>query len=143
MITQLNIPTPPPTPIQRVKILRLLPPLVQDEQFCGIVRVREGMSFASGVIHPYRTAHLYAPAFPALLPLLHEDVWPSQQMSEITWVDIAYLTPADSRPQLLIRSARIESATDKIGWQDRDLTYARTWESRVQPVIDLLERIRV
>jgi hypothetical protein len=85
---------------------------------------------------------MYASAFPALLPLLREDVWPARQMSEVTWADIAYTNPDSSRPQLLVRTTRIESATAEIRWQDRDHTYARTWESRVQPVIDLLNLIR-
>jgi hypothetical protein len=141
MIT-LSIPTPPPTPIQRVKVIRIAPPLFPAEQYCGIVRAQEGESFVCAVIHPYRTAHMYASAFPALLPLLREDVWPARQMSEVTWADIAYTNPDSSRPQLLVRTTRIESATAEIRWQDRDHTYARTWESRVQPVIDLLNLIR-
>ncbi len=142
MITQLNIPSPLPTPIQRVNLVRVDPPLVSAAQHCGILRTREGEVFFCAVVHPYRTAHLYAAAFPTLLPLLLAEVWPGQQMTGITCVDIAYTTPVGSRPQLLVRTTRIESATAEIVWQDRDLTYARSWESRVLPVVDLLDRIR-
>jgi len=143
MITQLNIPAPSPTPIQRINIVKLFPPLFSAEQHCGIVRAREGESLTCAVIHPYRSAHLYAPAFAALLPLLQEEVWPGRPMSEIIWVDIAYLTPAGSRSQLLVRSTGIESATTEIVWQDRDLSYTRFWEARTTLVIDLLERIKM
>lgn len=142
MITQLNIPTPLPAPIQRINIVKLVPPLVQPAQYCGIVRDREGESFVCAVVHPYRTAHVCAAAFPGLLPLLQAEVWPGRQMAELAWVDIAYTSPDGSRPQLLARTTRIESATAEIVWHDRDLTYARTWEPRVWPIIDLLDRIR-
>lgn len=138
----LNIATPAHAPIQRVNLLRLLPPAIAQEQYCGIARAQERETFACVVIHPYRAAHLYTPVFPALFPLLLAEVWPARQMAEITWVDITYMRPASSRPQLLVRSTPVESATAEIVWQDRDSTYARRWESRAWPVIDLLERIK-
>jgi hypothetical protein len=143
MITQLNIPAPPAKQLQRVILVELVAPLIASERYFGLVRRREGESSFCAVVHPYRTAHLYAAAFPALLPLLLAEVCHDLQMSEVTWADIAYTRPEGSRPQLLVRTARIESATDKIVWQERDLSYARTWESCVRPVIDLLERIRM
>lgn len=142
MITQLNIPAPLRAPIQRINLLKLAPPVVSVEQYCGIVSGREGETFACATVHPYKTAHLYAPAFAALLPLVQTEVWPSRQLADIIWVDIAYTNPEGSRPQLVVRTARIESAAATIVWQERDLVYARTWESRVQPVIDLLNLIR-
>lgn len=146
MFTTLNLSAAPPAPIQRlnlVRVVRLVPPLVAAEQCCGIIRDREGKSLICAVIHPYRTAHLYAGAFAELLPLLRAEAWPDRTMSDLTWVDIAYTEPEGSRPQLLVRSARIENATAEIAWQDRDLTYASTWESRVQPVIEVLEHYTV
>ena len=138
----LNLPAPPATPIRRVNIVRLFPPLVPADQYCGIVRSREGDSLVCAVVHPYRTAHLYASAFPALLPLLKEDAWPGRQMSELTWVDIAYTMPDGSRPLLMVRSTILDSATAEIIWQDRDLNYTRSRELRITPVIDLLDRIK-
>ena len=142
MIT-LSIPTPPPSPIQRVSVVKLVPPLVLAAQYCGIVRRREGESSVCAVIHPYRTAHLYAAAFAVLFPLLLTEVWPEQeqQISEVTWADIAYISPKDAPLQLLVRTARIENVAAEIMWEDRDLTYLRTWEFRVQPVIELLNLI--
>jgi hypothetical protein len=138
----LNIPTPTPTPIQRLNLVRLAPPLVPAAQYCGIVRAREGESLVCAIVHPYRTAHLYASAFTALFPLLQAEVYPGQQMSEITWMDAAYISPDGVCPQFLLRTTHLESATEEIAWQDRDLNYARNWESRVLPIIDLLELIK-
>jgi hypothetical protein len=138
----LNIPAPAPTPIQRINIVRLFPPLVPAEQHCCIVRAREEESYLCAIIHPYRTAYLYASAFATLLPLLQAEVWPGRQMSEITWVDIAYATPGGSKPLLMVRTTTLDSATAEIAWRDRDPKFAHTWESRAWPVIDLLERIK-
>jgi hypothetical protein len=86
---------------------------------------------------------LYAAAFAVLFPLLLTEVWPEQeqQISEVTWADIAYISPKDAPLQLLVRTARIENVAAEIMWEDRDLTYLRTWEFRVQPVIELLNLI--
>jgi hypothetical protein len=43
---------------------------------------------------------------------------------------------------LLARTARVETATAEVMWQDRGHAYARSWESRVLPIIDLLEQIK-
>jgi hypothetical protein len=142
MITQLKIPTPLPAPIQRLNLVRLAPPLFPAEQYCGFYRTHEGESLVCGIIHPYRSAHLYAAAFAPLLPLLQAEIWPGKQISEITWADVAYTSPDGSRPLLLVRTARIENATAEIVWHDRDLNYARTWEPRVRSIIGLLELIK-
>ena len=142
MIMQLNLQAPPATPIQRLNLIKLVPPIVPAEQYCGIVSGREGEVFACALVHPYKTAHLFAPAFPAMLLMMQTEYWPSRQLADIIWADIAYACPECSRPQLLVRTTRIESPTAEIVWQERDLTYARSWESRVRPLIDLLERTR-
>lgn len=83
MITQLNIPAPPAKQLQRVILVELVAPLIASERYFGLVRRREGESFFCAVVHPYRTAHLYAAAFPALLPLLLAEVCHDLQMSEV------------------------------------------------------------
>lgn len=141
MITRLNLATPPPTTIQRLNLIRLFPPLVREEQYCGIVIRYEVEALACAIVHPYQMAHLSA-AFPKLLPLVQSEYWPKRLLADIIWQDIAFTSPKGARPQLLVRTTRIESAAAEIRWQDRDHNYARTWESRVQPVIELLNRIR-
>lgn len=142
MITQLNIPAPPAKQLQRVILVELVVPLVAKERYFGVIRRREGESPFCAVVHPYRTAHSYAGAYPELLPLLRTEVCPELQISEVTWVDIAYTSPASARPQLLVRTTRVDGATAEVIWEDRDLKYAESWETRVRPVIDLLEHIR-
>ena len=107
-----------------------------------MARRREGESPVCAVVHPYRTAHLYAAAFPALLPLLLAEVCHDLQMSEVTWADIAYTNPDSARPQLLVRTTRLDSAAVEVVWQDRDQSYARSWETRVWPIMHLLDRIK-
>jgi hypothetical protein len=141
MIT-LNIPEPPVRQLQRVTLVELVTPLVATERYFGVVRRREGESAFCAVVHPYKTAHLYASAFPALLPLLLAEVCHDLQMSEVTWTDIAYTSPDSARPQLLARTTRLDSLAAEIVWQDRDRSYARSWEARVWPVVHLLDRIR-
>jgi hypothetical protein len=142
MITQLNIPAPPARQLQAFILVELVAPLVATERYFGLVRRAEGESFVCAVIHPYSTAYMYASAFPALLPLLREEVLPARQMSEVTWADIAYTSPDSARPQLLVRTARLASAAADVVWQDRDQKYARSWETRVWPIMHLLDRIR-
>lgn len=144
MITQLNLQAPPSRQIQRVTLIEIVAPLVATERYFGVVRRREGEFPCCAVVHPYGTAHLYATAFPALLPLLLAEVCPDLQMSEVTWVDIAYTSPDSARPQLLVRTARLDNAAAaaEVVWQDRDQAYARSWESRVWPLMRLLARIR-
>ena len=64
MITLLNIPAPPAKQLQRVILVELVAPLVATERYFGVVRRREGESPFCAVVHPYRTAHLYAAAVP-------------------------------------------------------------------------------
>jgi hypothetical protein len=142
MIPQLNIPAPPAKQLQPFILVELVAPLVATERYFGLVRRREGESFVCAVIHLYRTAYMYASAFPALLPLLREEVWPARQMSEVTWADIAYTSPDSARPQLLVRTARLDNPAAEVAWQDRDQSYARSWETRVWPIMHLLDRIR-
>ncbi|MFP5237659.1 MAG: hypothetical protein ACLGSD_17325 [Acidobacteriota bacterium] len=142
MITTLRIPSPLPTPIQRLHLLKLMPPVTPQELYCGIVRRREGDSAVCAVVHSYRTAHLYAAAFPALLPLLLAEVCRDLQMPEVAWADIVYTSPDGARPQLLVRTTRLGSAAAEVVWQDRDQRYARSWESRVWPIVRLLDRIK-
>jgi hypothetical protein len=142
MITRLNIPAPPARQLQRVNLIELVAPVVAAERYFGVIRRREGESAVCAVVHPYRTAHLYATAFPVLLPLLLAEVCPDLQMSEATWADIAYTSPDTARPQLLVRTTRLDSAAAEVVWQDRDQSYARSWASRVWPIVHLLDRIR-
>jgi hypothetical protein len=142
MITQLNIPAPPARQLERVTLIELVAPIVAAERYFGVVRRREGESTFCAVVHPYRTAHLYAAAFPVLLPLLMAEVCRDLQMSEVTWADIAYTSPDSARPQLLVRTTRLASAAAEVVWQDRDQKYARSWETRVWPIVHLLDRIR-
>ena len=142
MITQLNIPAPPVTQLRRVSLIELLAPLLGTEQYFGVDRRREGESPVCAVVHPYTTAHVYAAAFPALLPLLLAEVCRGLQMSEVTWADIAYTSPAGARPELLVRTTRLASATADIIWQDRDRKYAQSWEGRGRPIMRMLDRIQ-
>lgn len=142
MITRLNIPSPPPRQLRRVNLIEFVVPLVEDERYFGVIRRREGESAVCAVVHPYRTAHLYAAAFQALLPLLLAEVCPDLQMSEVTWADIAYTSPESARPQLLVRTTRLDSATNEVIWHDRDQSYARSWASRVWPIVHLLDSIK-
>ena len=82
-----------------------------------------------------------AAAFPTLLPLLLAEVCHDLHMSEVTWADIAYTSPDSARPQLLVRTTRLDSAAAEVAWQDRDQRYARSWETRVWPIVRLLDRI--
>ncbi len=122
-------------------MIELVAPIVATERYFGVVRRREGVSPFCAVVHPYRTAHLYAAAFPVLLPLLLAEVCHDQTMSEVTWVDIAYTSPDGARPQLLVRTARLDSAEAEVAWRDRDQGYARSWETRVRPIMHLLDLI--
>jgi hypothetical protein len=123
-------------------LIELVAPLVAAERYFGVVRRREGESAVCAVVHPYRTAHLYAAAFPALLPLLLAEVCPDLQISEVTWADIAYTSPDSARPLLIVRTSRLDSALAEVVWHDRDQSYARSWESRVWPIVHLLDRIK-
>jgi hypothetical protein len=142
MITQLNIPAPPARQLQRVILVELVAPLVATERYFGVVRRREGESPFCAVVHPYKTAHLYSAAFPVLLPLLLEEVCHDLQMSEVTWADIAYTSPDSARPQLLVRTTRLDGAAAEVVWHDRDQSYARSWETRVWPIMHLLDRVK-
>ena len=142
MITQLNIPAPPARQLERVTLIELVAPIVAAERYFGVVRRREGESTFCAVVHPYRTAHLYAAAFPVLLPLLMAEVCRDLQMSEVTWADVAYTSPDGARSQLLVRTTRLDNAAAEVVWQDRDQSYARSWETRVWPIVHLLDRIR-
>jgi hypothetical protein len=137
----LNIPTPP-AKLERVNVLRLFPPLVAEEQYSGILKRQEGNFLACAIVHPYRTAHLYAGAFNALLPQMQRELWPKQKLAEMVWADIVYTSSKGSRPKLIVRTARIESGDDEIIWHNRDSSYVRTWEWRVEPVVTVLDRIR-
>jgi hypothetical protein len=142
MLTQLNIPAPTAKQLERVTLIELVAPLVATERYFGVVRRREGESTFCAVVHPYRTAHLYAAAFPVLLPLLIAEVCRDLQMSEVTWADVAYTSPDGARSQLLVRTTRLDNAAAEVVWQDRDQSYARSWETRVWPIVHLLDRIR-
>lgn len=141
MITTLNIPAPQPSPIQLLGLIRVAPPVLPGTQYCGIIREREREMSVCALIHSYGMAHLYGAAFPALLPLVVAKAWPARQISEITWVDVAYMHPDGARPQLMVRTTRVDSPTAEIVWQDRDLSYARSWEARLLPLIELLDLI--
>lgn len=142
MITRLDIPAPPARQLHSVTLIELVGPLIETERYFGVVRRGEGESVFCAVVHSYRTAHLYPAAFPKLLPLLLEEVCRGLQMSEVTWLDIAYTNPDGARPQLLARTTRLESATTEVVWHDRDQSYARSWETRVWPIVRLLDRIK-
>jgi len=137
MITQLNIPSPPARQLQHVTLIELIAPLIGTERYFGVVRRQEGESVVCAVVHPYRTAHWYEAAFPTLLPLLLADL----QMSEVTWADIAYTSPKGARPQLLVRTTHLDSTAAEVIWQDRDQSYARSWETRVRPIMHLLDLV--
>ena len=141
MITQLNIPAPPARQLERVTLIELVASIVAAERYFGVVRRREGESTFCAVVHPYRTAHLYAAAFPVLLPLLIAEVCRDLQMSEVTWADVAYTSPDGARSQLLVRTTRLDNAAAEVVWQDRDQSYARSWETRVRPIMHLLDLI--
>jgi hypothetical protein len=141
MLMQLNLSAPPVRQLHHVTLVELIAPLVATEQYFGLVRRREGKSAVCAVVHPYRTAHLYATAFPALLPLLRAEVCPDLQMPEVTWADIACASTDSTRPQLLVRTMRLDSASAEVVWQERDQSYALTWETRVWPIMHLLGRI--
>jgi len=125
-----------------VTLIELVAPLAGTERYFGAVRRREGEFTFCAVVHPYRTAHLYAAAFPALLPLLMAEVCRDLQVSEVTWADIAYTCPDSGRPQLLVRTTHLHSAAAEVVWNDRDQSYARSWETWVWPIMNLLDRIR-
>lgn len=141
MITTLNIPAPQASPIHLLGLIRVAPPVLPCTQYCGIVKEGQRETCVCALIHSYSAAHIYVGAFPALLPLVFAKAWPGRQISEINWVDIAYMRPDRARPYLIVRTAKVDSPTAEIVWQDRDLSYARSWESRTRPVIELLDRV--
>jgi hypothetical protein len=138
MITKLNLTAPPPSQIQRVNLIKLAPPLVPQAQYCAVVSARKGERLACAIIHPYHTAHLYVPAFPTLLPRLQAEVWPNRHLADTVWIDVVYTNGEGARPQLLVRSTRIENATTELVWGDRDFEFVKAWESHVSFAIDVL-----